>query len=391
MPLRPSVGITRFDRVVIAALTVLLAAAAGVVWLSQWMVAPPRPRVSESERPVLGLVLRDRPGDGVEVVRAVPPARTAGLRPGDRIERVDDRPLRDAAELTRRVAEAGPGTRLTIRASRPGDGGARGLVLVDVEPVPRRVSPADEDLPFEEVEIPGRNGVVLRGWYVPPPVERGRAPAVAYGHGNASDRRDWLPYARAVHDAGLGQLLFDFGGRGESDGDVISLGAHEAADLRAALEWLALRPEVDPNALALAGRSMGAAAAILAAADDSRVRALVLDSPFADLRTEADRAFAERHLPAGILRPLVFAVAGWRAGFDPDAVRPVEAIARVRAPALLLHGTLDGVVPIADAEAIRAAAAAPVTFLPLEGLGHNDPRPPVIRERVAEYLARTLR
>ena len=71
-------------------------------------------------------------------------------------------------------------------------------------------------------------------------------------------------------------------------------------------------------------------------------------------------------------------------------VKPAESMRRVKAPALLLHGTVDTVIPFTDAAAIRAGASAPVTFVPLEGLDHNDPRPPEVWERVASYLKGSL-
>ena len=55
----------------------VLAWAAVVVWLSQQMIAPPRPRVSSSNRTVLGAQVHDT-SQGPVVASAVPPALTAG-------------------------------------------------------------------------------------------------------------------------------------------------------------------------------------------------------------------------------------------------------------------------------------------------------------------------
>jgi hypothetical protein len=51
------VAFTRIDRWLIGALVVAAAAAAFVLWLSSAMIAPPRPRVSESEGPTIGLAV----------------------------------------------------------------------------------------------------------------------------------------------------------------------------------------------------------------------------------------------------------------------------------------------------------------------------------------------
>jgi dipeptidyl aminopeptidase/acylaminoacyl peptidase len=184
--------------------------------------------------------------------------------------------------------------------------------------------------------------------------------------------------------------LFDFTGRGESDGEVITLGAHEASDLRAALDALAARPEIDPLRLAIAGRSMGAVAAVYLAADDARVKALVLDSPFADLTSLADRLLSGHHIPAALVRPVLFDVAGWRAHYTPGSVRAVDAIRKVKAPILLFHGDKDMIVPFEDAVALKRAAGGPITLVPLVGADHDTPRPSTYQDRIVSFLRQTL-
>lgn len=387
---RVPIAFTRIDRWLIGGFAVAAGAAAGVLWLSEAMVAPPRPRVSESERPTICLALREEAGV-LRVVRAAGPAREAGLSKGDRIRAIDERKSPTLLDLADRVAAAAEGQVLKVEARRGQEGGEETTVLADVKVVVRKVSPADFGLPYEDVAFRNADGLTLRGWYLPPPADGAdRAPAIAYGHGNATDRRQWLPYALAVHDAGFAQMLFDFTGRGESDGEVITLGAHEAGDLRSALDALAARPEIDPLRLAVGGRSMGAVAALFLAAEDARVKALVLDSPFADLAALVDRTLAGRHIPPALVRPLLFEVAGWRAHYTPGAVRPIEAIRKVKAPILLFHGGKDTLVPFDDALAFAAAAAGPFTLVPLEGIDHNTPRPATYQDRIVLFLTHTL-
>lgn len=384
---RVPIAFTRIDRFIIGGLVLAAAAAAVVLWLSEAMVAPPRPRVSSSERPTIGLALTDDHG-AVRIVRAAGPAREAGLKAGDTIVKFDGRPIATADDVAIAVAAANDGAGLDIEGRR---GTEQSVILADVQVVVRKVTPADLGLPYEDVTFRNADGLALRGWYLPPPAEgNGRAPAIAYGHGNGADRRHWLPVAVTVHDAGFAQLLFDFTGRGESDGEVITLGLHEAGDLRAALDALAAKPEVDPLRLAVAGRSMGAAAALFLAADDARVRALVLDSPFTDLKSLVDRLLASKHIPPALVRPLLFAVAGWRAHYDPEAVRPIDAIRKVKAPILLFQGDKDTLVPYDDAIAFSQAAAGPFSLVTLPGLDHNSPRPNSYGNQMVSFLSHTL-
>ena len=387
---RVPIAMTRTDRWLIGLIALAVSAVTGAVYLSEPIVAPPRPRLSDSKRSTIGLVARTA-DDGVRVARAAGSAREAGLRAGDRIVSIDGRPAKAIVDLAAALDAAAEGQMIRIEALRgqPNDAGLP--ILAEVKVVTRNVSPADEGLPYEELSFRNADGLTLRGWYLPPPAEGpGRAPAIAYGHGNATDRRDWLSVALAVHEAGFAQMLFDFTGRGESDGEVITLGAREATDLRSALDVLTARPEVDPMRLALVGRSMGAVAALYLAAEDARVKALVLDSPFAELGPVVDRVIASYHLPASLLRPILFEIAGWRAHYAPGAVRPIDAIRKIKVPILLFHGDRDELVPFTDALALKAAAGGPLTLVPLAGLDHDTPRPAAYQDQIVQFLTQSM-
>lgn len=389
--MKRKVRFTRFD-LGLALVGVLLAVLCGfLVQMTNLMISPPRPRISTSTRPVLGLALRDTNDGALVVERAFGPAARAGLEPGDRVVRLDAIDSPSLEEFSSAVTSVPPGTAFTIEARRPLANGVDSGILVKTQSEAREVSPAEEGVPFETVAFPNPDGLTLRAWYVPPPVSAGeRVPAVVYGHGNGSDRRQWLPLARRVHEAGIAQLFLDFAGRGDSDGDVITLGAREAGDLVAGIDWLARRPEVDPDRIGAAGKSMGAVAALLAASREPRIRVLVLDSPYADLADVVDRAVRRRHLPAAFLRPVIFRVAGWRASFDPARLLPERTIAEIAVPALLLHGEDDALVPIEHARRLVGAAKGPVTFLPLAGEGHNTRRSRETLDRIAHYLEGSL-
>jgi fermentation-respiration switch protein FrsA (DUF1100 family) len=381
------VAFTRIDRWLVGLGLALLSGAAFILWASGLVVAPPRPKISESGRPTIGVAVDDSSGSLV-IRRASGPAREAGLRAGDRIVSVDgiEHPSYDT--LMDHVAGRREGDSIKIDARRgPSDDTG---VLSDVRVAVHPVSPADFGLPFDEVSFRNSDGLNLKGWYLPAPDGSGRAPAIAWGHGNGTDRRHCLSSAVAVHDAGFAQLLFDFTGRGESDGDVISLGFHEAGDMRAALDFLAGRPGVDPLRLALGGRSMGAVAAIFEAQDDARVKALVLDSPYADLKMEIDEMLAANHVPAFLVSGPLMAVAGWRAHYDPATVKPVEAIRRIKVPILLLHSDQDEVVSYRHAELLKRAAGGPVTFHPLRNAGHNSPRMGDYTTTITNFLTKHL-
>jgi putative phosphoribosyl transferase len=114
------------------------------------------------------------------------------------------------------------------------------------------------------------------------PDTAGPHPAVVFAHGWGSGKDS--PRNRAVAEAlrqlGFAALLFDFTGHGESEGTLEdSTPEQQVDDLTAALDTLGGLDEVDGHRLGAIGASSGAAAAVLAAARDARIRALALRSP----------------------------------------------------------------------------------------------------------------
>lgn len=81
---------------------------------------------------------------------------------------------------------------------------------------------------------------------------------------------------------GATMFAFDFTGSGLSAGEWVTLGFYEKDDLAAVVDYL--RSTGTVSTIALWGRSMGAATALLHTHRDPSIAAMVLDSPFADLR-----------------------------------------------------------------------------------------------------------
>ncbi len=78
---------------------------------------------------------------------------------------------------------------------------------------------------------------------------------------------------------GLRGFIFDFAAHGTNTG-ISTLGYREADEVRAAVDLLAARPDLDPTRLGIWGYNLGAYAALREAEYDKRIRALVLDSVY---------------------------------------------------------------------------------------------------------------
>lgn len=140
---------------------------------------------------------------------------------------------------------------------------------------------------IEDVVFRSRDGHAVRGWYVP---SRTGA-AVVLCHGSESDRTGVLDEARALANAGLGVLLYDAPGTGETGGRP-GFGAPERAALLGALDLLAARSDVDPARVGAYGFSLGGYTVAQVAAVDARVRAVVLAGTPADIAENTRAAFA---------------------------------------------------------------------------------------------------
>ena len=111
-------------------------------------------------------------------------------------------------------------------------------------------------------------------------------PGAVLCHGLGADHRSMRPSALRLARHGIATLSFDFRGHGKSEGLV---DGNEAKDVIAALERLFHHPKIDPQRIALVGHSMGAAAAIPAAAEAQYLRALILLSLPPGVNERAER------------------------------------------------------------------------------------------------------
>ena len=146
---------------------------------------------------------------------------------------------------------------------------------------PRRNPPLiDAGGPGPAVRADGRRvrrRLALPAWFIP--ARGGRpGPGVVLVHGWESARDRTLPMAVFLHAAGFHCLTFDVRGHGANPrrGRCRSARGEFGHDALAAFRALLARPEVTVGAIS--GHSMGAIGAILAAAADPRVAALVATS-----------------------------------------------------------------------------------------------------------------
>lgn len=232
----------------------------------------------------------------------------------------------------------------------------------------RRVVPAlptdAAHLGLREVDFPSKDGDIrLRGWYI---ASRTGASVIVIG-GSNSTRFDMLPYARLLSEGGTGVLLFDWPGCGESDGSI-GLGATERDAVRAAVAFVAQQRDVRNGRIGLLGFSVGAHHALFAAAQDTLVRALIVEGVFGNPWTQGRAEYEGRGITSqwgALLGDLL----GGMERNTPDANTAAAQIAP--RPLLVVAGTLDRSVPVRLSRDVFDHAGQPKEFWLIPGAGHG--------------------
>jgi pimeloyl-ACP methyl ester carboxylesterase len=191
--------------------------------------------------------------------------------------------------------------------------------------------------------------------------------------------------AGALADAGFLAVRYDKRGFGQSGGRAESATlADYAEDVRAVVKWLGSRSDVDQKRIAVVGHSEGAMVALMAAAREKKISAVVsLDGPASTgselVLEQQQHALEQGNVPAAdragkvaLQKQIVSAVIsgeGWQ-GIAPELRRqadtpwfqslltydPTKVLDDVRQPILIVHGELDKQVPVAHADKLANLA-----------------------------------
>jgi fermentation-respiration switch protein FrsA (DUF1100 family) len=247
----------------------------------------------------------------------------------------------------------------------------------------------------EEVSFPSaEDSIRISGWFFKAPGPD-RAPAIVLCHGIWTGRRECLPLALRFRAAGYNVLCFDFRAHGLSDGRFTSVGHHETNDVLGAVAFLTRRPEVDATRIGVLGFSMGAAAAIQAAARSNHIAALVADSSYADFLDAAKYSFRlVTRVPHFPLAPLAMTWAKLIVHVDASQLRPIDVIGGISPrPVLITHGVEDEIVPVRHAHTLFKAANEPKelwTVPDAHHVGARDTDPDAYFLRVKRFFQQAL-
>jgi fermentation-respiration switch protein FrsA (DUF1100 family) len=288
-----------------------------------------------------------------------------------------------------------------------------GAMAADRLTVPKRVfdenrTPMSYGMDYENVDFTSRDGKTsLKGWYIP---SASSERAIVFVHGrNASRTAAYgddadeagvqsvpgrlLEFTSELHKADFSVFLFDLRGHGQSADGRFSFGQKERLDALAAVDWLNDHG-YQPGNIGMMGLSLGAAASIGAAAEDSSIGVLVVDSSFADLSQMVDSSWTRE---SGL--PMIFVTSTrWMIrlmyGWDLNDIKPVKEITQVPPrPVMIIACQDDQSVTVNQFEQLKAAVPSAQTWLLphcIHGQTYNQD-PALFEQKVIGFFEASLR
>ena len=251
-------------------------------------------------------------------------------------------------------------------------------------------TPFEFQADYEEVELVTADGVTFGAWHFRQP---GSPQTVIVSGGHKGQRQGALGITVALWRKGFNVIAYSYRGMPGSDMAPVTFGIKEVLELQAVIAFARKRI---PNArIGLLGYSMGAVVSVLGAAGEPGVQALVLDSPFSDLR----RLLVENVRNASKLPGAPFV---WLAGVmlwlrtrcRISDCSPMDVLSSLEPrPLFFIHGGADAVTSVNHSRRLYDAYRGPREIWIVQGAPHTGAYfadRPLYVERVAGFFARHL-
>ncbi len=249
-------------------------------------------------------------------------------------------------------------------------------------------------------DIQFRNDILdyeLKGWFFPSKQNKANIILVhGYGLNRLQFGKNTFTLIGSLQDAGYNVLAFDLRYSGQSEGDYVSLGYYEKVDIISAVQWL---NKEHPGKTALLGYSTGATAVILAAAESKDISALVVDTPFSDLRSFMNRHLSKwSSLPSfPFSRTIVFFMEVF-CRMDASKISPANMLYSIKPkPVLFIHSQNDSSIPLEDNSDmydsyLKLSDGASETWITGSGghAGSYNADPAVYTKKIIEFFDKQL-
>jgi uncharacterized protein len=236
------------------------------------------------------------------------------------------------------------------------------LIAPDNHPI----GPPPSDLNVISTTLASDSGSNVATWYIP--AANSQATVILL-HPIHTDRRAMVGRARLFHNAGYAVVMIDFQAHGESPGEHITVGYLEQHDVRAAVDYA--RKTNPSHRIGIDSWSLGGAATLLAS--PLGVDAIVLESVYPTVSEAVHDRIAMRLGPLSyVLSPVLLAGQQLRCGISSSDLRPIDHIAEVGCPILVLAGDADRHTTLAETLRLYDTAREPKKLVIFPGAAHED-------------------
>lgn len=228
----------------------------------------------------------------------------------------------------------------------------------------------EKTLPYEDVSIRSRDGLLLRGKLYEPKDPRGTI-ILFHGYRSFPEHDFGGILQHYFEECRLRMLLVDHRAHGKSEGKYITFGVREKDDCVDWARYMADRLGAAEPIL-LDGMSMGASTVMMAAGEDlpKNIVGIIADCGYTTPDAILRKVGRDLHMPVGLLLPGVYWLCRL-AGFDPRAVSAPLALQKNKLPLVLVHGQADGFVPHGMGVENFAAANEPKKFISIPDADHG--------------------
>ena len=248
------------------------------------------------------------------------------------------------------------------------------------------IGPADVGIEdAQDVTYSSHDGLTLRAWYLPP--QNGAVVVLLPGLGGARDGMVQEGAILARH--GYGLLMTELRSCAHPEGQT-TMGYREAADLVEAVTWVRGQPGV--THVGVLGYSLGGATAILGAAQDERIEAVVAEGGFYDLAGDIANEGGDDPLWQALIYRSILYFFRRETGIAAHDVSPISVIGHISPrPLLLIYGEHE--VNEGRAWEQYQAAGEPKALWIVPGSGHGEyltAAPEEWERRVVEFFDAAL-
>lgn len=219
--------------------------------------------------------------------------------------------------------------------------------------------PKDLGYKYSDVFIKTESGK-LHAWFLP--ASKKPKGTVLFLHGNAGNISSHFTTAAWIVNYGYNLIMPDYSGYGKSEGDSDLNTIHR--DLEPVLAYLSKKPELKP--IAIWGQDVGASLGMYLSANSfyrSNLCLMVAEGTLVSYQEMLKKRIENYSLLKPISGPL--------STLANDSLSAKKYISKISPlPLLMVHGTKDNIVPIAQAQKLFKSAIAPKEFWKIDGAQH---------------------